>query len=151
MLFELQQATEQLSTQIKPALEQLREVDCPKNIKQFLEMKQNLLTSYCTFISFYLLMKVEGKATDKHPVIYKLAHIKKLFDTLAPVNQKIMKAVEVLTRPVKKIILEEQESENEEVSDEEMNEDKISEDENGSYGSQDELNEDQIKQLQLIA
>jgi len=56
-------------------------------------MKHNLMVSYCTFIVFYLLMKVEGKPTEKHPVIYKLAHIKTLMDKLKPLDEKMEKAI----------------------------------------------------------
>ena len=55
----------------------------------YLEMKYNLLMSYCTFLSFYLLLKVEGKDVKDHPVIYKLTHIKTLFERLKPLDQKL--------------------------------------------------------------
>jgi len=58
------------------------------------------MLSYCSFIIFYLLLKVEGKSTDKHPVIYKLAHIKTLFDKLKPLDEKMEKAiVAILSKP----------------------------------------------------
>ena len=52
----------------------------------YLEMKYNLMMSYCTFLSFYLLMKIEGKDVNQHPVIFKLAHIKALFEKLKPLD-----------------------------------------------------------------
>ncbi len=55
----------------------------------YLEIKYNLLMSYCTFLAFYLLLKVEGKPVENHPVIYKLAHIKTLFEKLKPLDQKL--------------------------------------------------------------
>lgn len=55
----------------------------------YLEMKYNLLLSYCTFLSFYLLMKLEGKEVTDHPVIFKLAHIKTLMEKLRPLDQKL--------------------------------------------------------------
>ena len=55
----------------------------------YLEMKYNLLMSYCTFLAFYLLLKVEGKPVDNHPVIHKLTHIKTLFEKLKPLDQKL--------------------------------------------------------------
>jgi len=88
-------------------------------------------------------MKVEGKPTDKHPVIYKLAHIRKLFDTLAPVNDKIMKAVEVLAQPVKQT---NKTQEPHLISEDEAIQSEKEDDGYGSYGSQDdqegELDED---------
>lgn len=55
----------------------------------YLEMKYNLLLSYCTYLSFYLLMKVDGKSVKDHPVIFKLAHIKTLLEKLRPLDQKL--------------------------------------------------------------
>lgn len=55
----------------------------------YLEMKYNLLMSYCTFLAFYLLLKVEGKPVENHPVIHKLTHIKALFEKLKPLDQKL--------------------------------------------------------------
>ena len=55
----------------------------------YLEMKYNLLLSYCTFLSFYLLMKAEGKSVKDHPVIFKLAHIKTLLEKLRPLDSKL--------------------------------------------------------------
>ena len=52
-------------------------------------MKYNLLTSYCTFFAFYLLLKVDGKSVDNHPVIHKLTHIKTLFEQLQPLDEKL--------------------------------------------------------------
>jgi hypothetical protein len=45
---------------------------------QYLEMKRSLMMSYCTFLSFYLLMKVDRKDIKDHPVLYRLTHIKSL-------------------------------------------------------------------------
>jgi len=59
-------------------------------------MKHNLMLSYCSFMIFYLLLKVEGKPTDKHPVIYKLAHIKTLFEKLKPLDSKMSQAIAAL-------------------------------------------------------
>jgi len=57
--------------------------------RTYLEMKHNLMLSYCTFLTFYLLMKVEGMNVESHPVIYKLAHIKTLFEKLKPTDEKM--------------------------------------------------------------
>lgn len=57
-------------------------------------MKYNLLMSYCTFLSFYLLLKVEGRPVEGHPVIGKLTHIKTLFEKLKPLDQKLQYQVD---------------------------------------------------------
>lgn len=60
----------------------------------YLEMKYNLLMSYCTFLAFYLLLKVEGKPVENHPVVHKLTHIKTLFEKLKPLDQKLQYQVD---------------------------------------------------------
>lgn len=57
--------------------------------RTYLEMKHNLMLSYTTYLTFYLLMKVEGVNVENHPVIFKLAHIKALFEKLKPLDEKM--------------------------------------------------------------
>jgi len=64
----------------------------------YLEMKYNLLMSYCTFLAFYLLMKVEGKPIENHPVVFKLAHIKTLFEKLKPLDSKLQYQIDKMMR-----------------------------------------------------
>jgi len=54
-----------------------------------MEMKYNLMMSYSTYLSFYLLMKLEGKNVQQHPVLFKLTNIKNLLDQLKPLDQKL--------------------------------------------------------------
>lgn len=98
MLFELRQATDELNSRIKPAMQILKAESrkFPKNCEKFLSMKHKLLLSYCSYIAFYLLMKLEGHPTDNHPVVFKLAHIKTLFDKLKPIEDKLQKAISVV-------------------------------------------------------
>ena len=63
----------------------------------YLEMKYNLLMSYCTFLAFYLLLKVEGKPVENHPVVNELTHIKTLFEKLKPVDQKLQYQVDKMS------------------------------------------------------
>ena len=56
----------------------------------YLEMKYNLLMSYCTFLTFYLLLKVEGKPVENHPVIHKLTHI------LGMVRDRAMNSMDII-------------------------------------------------------
>lgn len=64
----------------------------------YLEMKYNLMMSYCTFLAFYLLLKVEGKKVEDHPVIYRLAHIKTLLEKLRPLDQKLAYQIDKMLR-----------------------------------------------------
>jgi hypothetical protein len=55
-----------------------------KHGMSYLEMKYNLMLSYCSFLSYYLLMKLEGTNVENHPVVGKLVHIKIIFEKLRP-------------------------------------------------------------------
>lgn len=46
----------------------------------YFELKKVLLLSYCQAITFYLLLKSEGKPVHEHPVMAHLEEIKKLLD-----------------------------------------------------------------------
>ena len=72
-----------------------------KNGMTYLEMKYNLLLSYCTFLSFYLLLKLEGKDITDHPVIFKLAHIKTMIEKLKPLDSKLQYQIDKLLRSAK--------------------------------------------------
>ena len=124
-------------------------------------MKYNLLMSYCTFLAFYLLMKVEGKNVENHPVIFKLAHIKTLFEKLKPLDQKLQYQIDKMIRlseaqetvaasksnlrfkPNLKDLKEADDSEEEEgLSDEDMS---------GEEGSESELEDDMNGKRQAVS
>lgn len=87
LLVEFQESLDTLNTKLRPVLDKCSKGDIEtKHGMTYLEMKYNLLLSYCTFLSFYLLMKVEGKSVKDHPVIFKLAHIKTLIEKLKPLD-----------------------------------------------------------------
>ena len=83
-----------------PALEKARNGEIKQTAAgmSYLEMKYNLLMSYCTFLTFYLLLKVEGKPVENHPVVYKLTHIKTLFERLKPLDQKLQYQIDKQVR-----------------------------------------------------
>ena len=63
----------------------------------YLEMKYNLLISYTTFLAFYMLLKVEGKPVENHPVVEKLTHIKTLFEKLKPLDKKLQYQIDKMS------------------------------------------------------
>jgi Sas10/Utp3/C1D family len=86
-LQEFQETLETLNKKLQPILEKVKSKQIEtKHGMTYLEMKYNLLLSYCSFLSFYLLMKIEGKSVKDHPVIFKLAHIKTLIEKLKPLD-----------------------------------------------------------------
>lgn len=64
----------------------------------FLEMKYNLMLSYCSLISFYILLKLEGKDVSGHPVVERLLHLKLLLEKLRPLDLKMQYQVDKMVR-----------------------------------------------------
>jgi hypothetical protein len=100
MLNELQDSLSLIKNQLQPVLVKLATPSnrlknmliSSKQGRTYLEMKLNLTHSYCTFLTFYLLLKVEGAANAlSHPVTYKLTHIKTLMEKLKPMDEKMEK------------------------------------------------------------
>ena len=91
LLEEFKEALTQANDKLLPFLTAARSGQIKQTASgmSYLEMKYNLLMSYCTFLAFYLLLKVEGKPVENHPVIHKLTHIKTLFEKLKPLDQKL--------------------------------------------------------------
>jgi hypothetical protein len=75
-----------------------RQVDTTKHGMTYLEMKYNLLLSYCQFLSFFIVLKLEGKPVKDHPVVGKLIHIKTLLERLRPLDQKLQYQIDKLIR-----------------------------------------------------
>lgn len=60
-----------------------------RNLLAFLETKAQLLLSYCMHVSFYLLLKAEGKSVANHPVIDRLVELRVYIEKLWPLEQKL--------------------------------------------------------------
>ena len=91
LIEELKDSLSQANDKLLPFLTAARsgKIKSTASGMSYLEMKYNLLMSYITFLAFYLLMKIEGKSVENHPVIHKLTHIKTLFEKLKPLDQKL--------------------------------------------------------------
>lgn len=100
LLDEFREALDTANNKLLPVLEKVRtkQIESTAAGMSYLEMKYNLLMSYCTFLSFYLLLKLEGRPVEGHPVVFKLAHIKTLFEKLKPLDAKLQYQVEKMTR-----------------------------------------------------
>ena len=106
VLEEFKSSIETLQTKLKPVLDKIKQTK-DKNFAEnnaafepivtvngmsYLEMKYNLMLSYCQFLSLYLLMKLDAtndKDLSQHPIIGRLVHIKLLFEKLRPLDQKL--------------------------------------------------------------
>lgn len=64
----------------------------------YLEMKYNLMLTYCNLLNFYILLKLEGGDIRKHPVVRRLIHFKLLLEKLRPLDKKLSYQVEKLMK-----------------------------------------------------
>ncbi|KAM0038382.1 putative sas10 domain-containing protein [Helianthus debilis subsp. tardiflorus] len=95
LLSELNEAVDQLETKIDPILSKLKEVKkINKNGVQYMEVKKQLLLSYCQAISFYLLLKSEGHPVRDHPVLARIVEIKNLLDKMKPLDENLSSDIE---------------------------------------------------------
>lgn len=72
-----------------------------KPLAAFVDLKYNLLLSYATYLTFYLLLRVDGVSNDEvrdHPVLFKITTLKKTLDGLRGLDAKLER---VLTRKAK--------------------------------------------------
>lgn len=86
-------------------------------------MKQSLVLSYCTYLAFYLLLKIEGKGVREHPVLFKITNIKSLIDSLEMVDEKVAPALMKISQKSNKKSKKEKKSKAKKESDDEENED----------------------------
>jgi len=91
-LKEFQEALNTCGQKLTPLIEKSQAGEIPSMAggSSYLEMKYNLMISYCQFLSFYLLLKIEGAANiDKHPVVKRLLYVKTMFEKLKPLDVKL--------------------------------------------------------------
>lgn len=93
MLNDLKQYLDEIKSLAKPLHELLHEQkfasDRDKNLVSFLETKVQLMLSYCIHVSFYLLLKLEGKKIADHPVLDTLVEIRVYLEKMWPLEEKL--------------------------------------------------------------
>ncbi|KEG11877.1 U3 small nucleolar RNA-associated protein 3 [Trypanosoma grayi] len=92
MLEEMRQYLAEVKELAKPLQEllfQRRLSDADRSLVQFLETKVQLMLSYCMHVTFYLLLKTEGKKVAGHPVIDNLVEIRVYLEKLFPLEEKL--------------------------------------------------------------
>lgn len=84
----LKTANDRLSPMLAKA--EANEIPSTANGISYLEMKYNLMMQYCSNLTFFILLKVEGaQSLDSHPVVARLVHIKTLIEKLKPLDLKL--------------------------------------------------------------
>lgn len=104
ILEEFIQNVDNLNNKLKPMMQKVFDKNSANGLETkhgmtYLEMKYNLLSSYCQFLSFYLLLKLEGNTNiEEHPVVSRLLHIKTLLEKLRPLDQKLQYQIDKMLR-----------------------------------------------------
>ena len=73
-----------------PLLAQIKQKN--KSIGTFIELKHNLLVSYCTYLSFYLLLRLDsatGEQVTDHQVLFKIVTLRKTLEGLSGLDAKL--------------------------------------------------------------
>ncbi|TMW69346.1 hypothetical protein Poli38472_001502 [Pythium oligandrum] len=93
-----------LSAEMESTMKELKEVVTPAILKlkevrrrtkayntglQYLVTRQNLMLNYIANISFYLLLRAEGKSVTDHPVLQHLLSLKKQMNKLQEVDDAV--------------------------------------------------------------
>lgn len=91
LMSELEATTKELEEVVTPAVMKLRPVRRKSRQLQmglrYLMTRQNLLLNYSANISFYLLLRAEGKSVSDHPVLMHLLLLKKQLNKLQDINE----------------------------------------------------------------
>lgn len=74
------------------------EDSCPDEIVQYLEVKQQMLLSYCTNLTFYMLLKSKGKSVRSHPVMRQLLELRYAMEKLRPLDGKLKYQIDRLVK-----------------------------------------------------
>lgn len=101
---ELKQRIAELKHKITP-LRELYASAQPDGVEdelaQYLEVKQQLMLSYCVNIVFYLAMKAEGRSVASHPVMKRLLELRYIIEKMRPIDGKLKYQIDrFLTTPV---------------------------------------------------
>ncbi|KAL3658336.1 hypothetical protein V7S43_016718 [Phytophthora oleae] len=91
LMSELESTTKELEEVVTPAVLKLRPVRRKSRQLQmglrYLMTRQNLLLNYSANISFYLLLRAEGKSVSDHPVLMHLLLLKKQLNKLQSLDE----------------------------------------------------------------
>ena len=65
---------------------------------EYLEVKQQVMLSYCSNVVFYLLLKSEGQSVKTHPVLRQLVELRYLMEKMRPLDSKLKHQVDRLMK-----------------------------------------------------
>lgn len=101
---EYQDSLTKLKETFLPAFEVLKQEKFAKNdAYKYVELKSQILASYCLTLSFFLKLKSQGKVVESsHPVIAKIIDIKRKLAKFKPLDKKLApKIKEIIAKGIR--------------------------------------------------
>lgn len=100
LMSELENTMKELKDVISPAIMKLKDVRRKTKAYntglQYLVTRQNLMLNYVSNISFYMLLRAEGKSVVDHPVLQHLLLLKKQMNKMQSVDEAVEAELEEL-------------------------------------------------------
>lgn len=89
----------EVNKKLVPIIDKVKENDIPtSNGISFLDSKYHLLLNYCIHLCLFILMKLEGKQVNEHPLIKDLARIRVTIEKLRPIDDKLKYQIDKLMK-----------------------------------------------------
>lgn len=99
LLESLSQSSDNVKTKINNTLAKINEGELETSSGiSYLEAKHHLLLQYCINLSFFTLLKLNGKKISEHPIVEDLARIRVTLEKLKPLDQKLKYQVDKLLK-----------------------------------------------------
>ena len=99
VLEDLREQVADIRSAIAEVRERVKKKELPTNNGvSYLECKLDMLVSYCTSLSFYLLLKAEGMSISEHPVVRQLMEVRTLMEKMRPLDAKLKYQLDKLLR-----------------------------------------------------
>lgn len=100
---ELKERVTELKTRVAPVCEFLNKMnsgsqEVDDDIVDYLEVKQQILLSYCVNVVFYLYMKAQGKSVRAHPVMKQLLKLRYVMEKMRPLDGKLKYQIDRLLK-----------------------------------------------------
>lgn len=100
---ELKEAIEVLKNRIEPIKELIAKLSSDMHqvdddIVEYLEVKQQMLLSYCMNILFYIYLKAQGKSVKNHPVMKQLLKLRYAIEKMRSLDSKLQHQIDRLVQ-----------------------------------------------------
>jgi hypothetical protein len=99
---ELKELVHDLKNRIVPLQDFVRKISASHQVNddivEYLEVKQQVLMSYCVNVIFYLYMKAQGKSVQNHPVMKQLLKLRYVMEKMRPLDGKLKHLIDRLVQ-----------------------------------------------------